>query len=674
MTHPANASADWPYRHVHLDFHTSELIEGIGSAFDADAFARAFSDAHVQSVNLFAKCHHGWSYHPTDVGEMHPHLDFDLLSAQVEALRGAGIRTPIYVSALWDERIAREEPGWRAVDPDNSRFVQHGDAHETGWKHLDLASPYRAFLLRQIKEVVERFPRADGLWIDICFQRPSISTWAQRGMAEHKLDWRDAHDRDVYSEIVTLEFFRAVRRIADGADMPVFFNLGHVRRGRTEVLREAFSHVEIESLPTAGWGYEHFPVSARYVEGVGLPFLGMTGKFHHLWGEMGGYKRPEALRYECAAMLAQGARVCVGDHLHPTGRADPSTYSAIGEAYAHVVASEPFVEGTRNVAEIAVLSEEAMRAPLFSGMPAQQNVVDDGCVRALLEHRFLFDVVDRDRDFSRYALLILPDAIPVDDDLRIKIESFMEGGGRILVTGAAGLMDDHEPAFLAGAEHEGVSPFERGDYLHPIPDLRAEFVNEPLFGYAPSQRLRVTTGTALGEIHDPYLDRGKGMFSGHLHAPPRPEPNGYALGIEEGGVVRMAHPLFSMYHRSGAVALLEVIGRVLDRALGRPRTLETGLPTAGRATVREGEGRYVVHLLHANPVRRGYLRTDHIEPIQDLVTLQDVAVALRQPRLKSASVRLAPSGETIESAWDGEALRFTLPRLRGHQMIEVRHG
>ena len=136
----------------------------------------------------------------------------------------------------------------------------------------------------------------------------------------------------------------------------------------------------------------------------------------------------------------------------------------------------------------------------------------------------------------------------------------------------------------------------------------------------------------------------------------------------------MAHPLFSMYHRSGAVALLEVIGRVLDRALGRPRTLETGLPTAGRATVREGEGRYVVHLLHANPVRRGYLRTDHIEPIQDLVTLHDVAVALRQPGLEGASVRLAPSGETIESAWDGEALRFTLPRLRGHQMIEVRHG
>ena len=73
-------------------------------------------------------------------------------------------------------------------------------------------------------------------------------------------------------------------------------------------------------LPTAFWGYEHFPVSARYVETLGIPFLGMTGKFHHLWGEVGGYKKPEALLYECGAMLAQGAGCSIGDHLHPTGR------------------------------------------------------------------------------------------------------------------------------------------------------------------------------------------------------------------------------------------------------------------------------------------------------------------------------------------------------------------
>ena len=62
------------YRQIHLDFHTSERIPGIGSRFDARDFARTLADASVDSVTVFSKCHHGWSYHPTTVGKQHPHL------------------------------------------------------------------------------------------------------------------------------------------------------------------------------------------------------------------------------------------------------------------------------------------------------------------------------------------------------------------------------------------------------------------------------------------------------------------------------------------------------------------------------------------------------------------------------------------------------------------------
>ncbi len=671
MTLPTDPKT-WPWRQVHLDFHTSGEIPGVASAFDADAFARCFRDAHVGSVNLFAKCHHGLSYHPTEVGEMHPSLTFDLLGAQIEALQGVGIRTPIYISALWDELAAHRHPGWRAEDPDHTRFVQHGDADETGWKHLDLASPYRAYFLRQLEEVIARYPQAHGLWVDICFQRPSVSPYARDGMAALGLDPFDADDRELYAERLTLDFFADVQRRAAAGGMPCFFNLGHIRRGRTTVLRDHFSHLEIESLPTAGWGYEHMPVSARYVEGVGMPYLGMTGKFHHLWGETGGYKAPEALRYEAAAMMAHGARVCIGDHLHPTGETDPSTYAAIGAAFAHVEAAEPFVEGSRNVAEIAVLSEEAMRAPRFAGMPPQQNPIDDGCVRALLECRFLFDVIDRDADLSGYALLILPDAIPVDAALEAKIQTYLDGGGRLLITGASGVGPDRV-AFPAGAEIDGLSPFAKGDYLLPPPDLRPEFVDRPLFTYMPSNRLRVTSGRALGEVFDPYFNRGRGRFSGHLHTPARPDPSGFAFGVEEGAVLRLAHPIFSIYHKVGSVAFLQVIERVVGRALGRPRLLQTSLPIAGRATLRrqDDKARHILHLLHANPVRRGYLRTDHVEPIQDLTPLQGVEIEIRLGTAVEA-VRTAPEGQAVEFAQnEGGRLKFTLPCLQGHQMVEI---
>ena len=58
-----------PYRQIHLDFHTSECIEGIGAAFTREGFKEALTVGHVNSITLFSKCHHGWSYHPTTARE-----------------------------------------------------------------------------------------------------------------------------------------------------------------------------------------------------------------------------------------------------------------------------------------------------------------------------------------------------------------------------------------------------------------------------------------------------------------------------------------------------------------------------------------------------------------------------------------------------------------------------
>ena len=72
------------FRQVHLDFHTSPLIPGIGAKFDRRQWQDALKKAHVDSITCFSSCHHGWSYHPTKVGKMHPGLDFNLLRAQME--------------------------------------------------------------------------------------------------------------------------------------------------------------------------------------------------------------------------------------------------------------------------------------------------------------------------------------------------------------------------------------------------------------------------------------------------------------------------------------------------------------------------------------------------------------------------------------------------------------
>lgn len=99
-----------PQRQVHLDFHTSERIDGIGSMFDPEQFKSCLKKGHVNSITIFAKCHHGWAYFPSETNEMHPGLNFDLLSAMLKACKEADVQAPIYISAGLDEKYFIEHP------------------------------------------------------------------------------------------------------------------------------------------------------------------------------------------------------------------------------------------------------------------------------------------------------------------------------------------------------------------------------------------------------------------------------------------------------------------------------------------------------------------------------------------------------------------------------------
>ena len=661
------------FRQIHLDFHTSGLIGGIGSRFDPRDFARAYKAAHVDSVTLFSKCHHGLSYHPTKIGRMHPGLDFDLLRAQIEALHEVGIATPIYLSAAWDEHAAFTHADWRIVTPDGHLPQSRNDP--TGWAYLDFASPYLSYLCAQIDEVLELYPEGDGIFIDICSQLPSISPYAKTKMEARGLDWTSLEDRTLFGAEALDTFYRRVRDTvhARAPGKPLFFNSGHIRRGNRDHVRQYYSHLELESLPTAGWGYDHFPISARYVDPLGIPFLGMTGKFHFTWGEIGGYKRPEALVYECAAMLAQGARCSIGDHLHPTGFVDPSTMSIIGAAYDWVERREAWALGSVNRAEIGLLSLEAARHDASAiEAPALKQATDDGATRILLEAGLTFDVLDLESDFSPYRLIILPDAVPVGATLKRKLEAYLAGGGRLLMTGRSGI--DAATGFVldVGALWEGTSPMAGGDYLLPTPDWRPDGIDEPNFMYRPSERIRVSDGRSLGSVFDPYFDRTPKHFSGHINVPRQPDPSGYDGGSQKGGITYLAHPVFSIYTEVGAVRMLEMVERAIVNALGGERLISTSLPRAGRVTVRRqtAHHRDVVYLLHATPALRGYLWDNNIQPIQDLVTLRDVAVSLKVDGPVDA-VRLIPDQTPLPFAVADGRVSFIVPEVTGVAMVEI---
>ncbi|MBU8901802.1 MAG: hypothetical protein KOO69_03600 [Victivallales bacterium] len=668
------------FRQIHLDFHTSPEIDDIGVEFDKEQWQNALKLGHVDSITCFATGHHGWSYYDTKLGRKHPHLSFDLLRAQFDATKEIGVNVPIYLTAGVHNMIAEEHPEWREIERDGKFAGWTDDLLEPGFRMLCFNSPYLDYLCKQIEEVVSLFPNADGIFLDIISQSQCYCRWCMESMLEKGFNPEKEEERLAHAKIVLHNYYErttAVARIND-ANMPVFHNSGHIQCGNRDILKH-FSHLELESLPTGGWGYDHFPISAKYCHKLEHDFLGMTGKFHTTWGEFGGYKHPNALRYECASMLAYGAKCSVGDQLHPSGKMDMSTYKLIGEAYAEVASKEKWCINAENVADIALLSSEAVNK---ANLCARDDVASDiGAGRILLEGHFLFDVLDTEMDFSKYKVLILPDEIKINNLLKTKIDEYLAGGGKLLLTGSSGLAADGSGfLFDVGAKWEGENEYSP-DYILTNEELRPSFIDSPLVMYLPSQKITLTNGQSLGEMYNPYFNRQYEHFCSHQHAPPQTEPSGFACGVRNGNILYLAHPVFSIYRGFGAVAYKEYIINAINSLLGKA-TLKVGLPSTARVSLMKqaDHKRYVLHLLYANTIKRGGPltlsggtvsgRSDGVEVIDELVALYNVKISLMISE-KIKSVICVPSGDKLIFEQSGNEIRLVLPRLECHQMIQL---
>lgn len=601
---------------------------------------------------------------------MHPNLEFDLLRAQYEASKEIGVNVPIYLSAGFDNLMGAEHPEWRQISVDGEYYGPKA-VTEPGFMFMCFNSPYLDYLCDQVSEVAGLFPECDGIFLDIILQNQCCCRHCLKYMVENRLNPASEEDRKSCAEAALLRYYKETTAASrqGRSDMPVFHNSGHVAKGEREKLKY-FSHLELESLPTGGWGYDHFPLSAKYAAKLGMGFLGMTGKFHTTWGEFGGYKHPNALRYECASMTANGAKCSIGDQLHPSGLMDESTYRIIGAAYSEVEERQSWCEKAVPVADIAVLSSEA---------ESQVSDADMGAGRALLEGHFLFDLIDREMDLFGYKLLILPDEIRIDTDLKRRIDEYLAVGGRLLLTGKSGLWKDGSGfAFDTGCEWFGESD-SQPDYLEPCNILAPDFVASPMVMYMGSQQVRAISGEVLAEIRLPYFNRTWDHFCGHQHAPAG-EMSEYVGAVRQGNIMYLAHPVFSMYRALGAVAYREYVSKVISMMLGADRSVTTNLPSTARITLmnQPEEDRLILHLCYANMSHRGteaklspegFVMNSHpVEVIEDLPMLVDVELSIKTMRKIRRAV-LQPQGRELETREQDGCICMTVDRFSCHAMV-----
>ncbi len=657
------------FRQIHLDFHTSEHIPDVGAKFDADAFGNLLDQARVNWITLFAKCHHGLSYYPTRAGTIHPSLKFDLLGEQIEACRKRDIVTPAYLSVRVDEHNAKKHPDWIGHLKDN-KYWKWGDTLTPGWYNHCLNNPaYIDELAAQAIEVL-RWYDVEGLFFDMCYN-PDPGCYCPRcydGMKKCGLDFTSDDDHRKFEFQITRDYTRRLAKAVRGVrkNATLFFN----GRMRPEIGCEldVFSHLEIEALPTGGWGYGFFPVHARYARVQPRPVQGMTARFHKSWADFGGLKTQDQLLYEAGTILAAGAVLNVGDQCHPRGVLDRGAYEVIGAVVTHVEQCEPWCRDARPLSEIGVMILPPRPGGNSGSAPAGTtgglaNTVD-GAGRMLLELKQQFDLIYPDTDLTKYQVVILPDEGWLAPATRTALTQFLKRGGRLLASHEAGLSDGAFTCPGFPVRYAEKFPFQPS-YLELGPTLGAGLPDSQYVFYEATTQVRPVSGAkTLGRLCSSYFNRTYDHFCSHNQTPVD-RATAWPLVVTKGPVAYIAGAVFRAYREHSYGLYKTIVSRLLDQLLPEPR-VRVQAPAAMEVSVnyQKLQRRMIVHLVNFQPQRRHI----GVEWIEEIYPVRDIALAVRT-KTRPTTVTLAPTGQTLPFTMTDGYCHLKVPEVKAHMLV-----
>lgn len=657
-------------RQIHLDFHTSPLIDDIGNKFDKKEFADILENARVNSITCFARCHHGHLYYDSKINEerIHPKLENkNLLKDQISACQDRDIKAPIYTTVQWDKFTYDEHPEWVCLDLEGN--IIKGEGGKPGfYEFLCVNTQYRQFLKDHVTELLEMFQEADGLFFDIVMVQPCACDSCKKSMKERGIDYTIKGERLKFSQDMLDEFKGEMTEVIRSINpkVSIFYNGSHIAPS-IKKLSGAYTHLEVESLPSGGWGYMHFPIAIRYARNLGKDCLGMTGKFHTYWGDFHSFKNLAALQYECFHMLAQNAKCSIGDQLEPNGKLSKEVYNLIGKVYTEVEEKEPWCEDAKAVCEIGVFTPEEY-IDYNEDRPFRLQPCIIGATRMLQEASLQFDIIDSTFDFNKYKLLVLPERIPVNEIFKEKLENYVSNGGKVITTYESGLNEDKTKfniSFLK-VKYESQGEFVP-TFIVPEGNVGEGLYNTEYTMYEESLKVLAEEGAeVLSSSMAPYFNRTQEHFCSHQHAPSSGKVYGPAI-IKGENSIYFAHKIFSQYQSFGSVWCKKIFVNAVNLLLDKTLVKHDG-PSTIISTVNEqvNENRYIVHLLHYIPERR----CQQIDIIEDIIPLYNLKLTMELDK-EPKSVKLVPQNEVVDFEVIAGKLNFNVSKVYGHQMVEI---
>jgi len=665
-----------PVRQIHLDFHTSPDIPDIGADFDIDEFTNTLSSAKVEAINLFAKCHHGWFYYPTKIGKEHPHLKTNLLQGQIDACNKAGIKYGIYTCVGWNENTANEHPEWLVINPDGlSGGKAPFERNYYKWQKLCLNNvEYRDLIKSELSEMLDFF-EPYSFWIDIILQDECVCRSCKEKIKKAGMQISIKEDRMKFARLSQIDYqrdiFDHIRTVSDKVE--IYFNGHSYGMDSADIYtlankrKQAYnSFMDIESLPSPEWGYSHFPAAVNYMNiNDTHDITMMNGKFHMSWGDFGSLRNLAALKYECYRALANGAGICIGDQLHPLGVLDTTVYKRIGEVFSEIAKRQEYCMDTTKRPQVGVY---APNGSISVQMNDNDNTVE-GVYRVLSELLIQFDFIDCEVELNKYELVILPDAAKLNESAILRIENYIQKGGKVIVSGRVYI--NNEPA---SPDFLPVKYLGEADYCPRYIEFEEDnFANLPPMKYVCYENGAKVSAKDDTEIIaytvNPYFNRSEEHFCSHRQTPPMMKVSNEPAIIKNGNVLYISNPLFTDYAVNGVMAYRDILSAMIFSLIDKP-FVKSDLPVTAEVTIRQsnsnGNKTLILHVLNFIIQRKCRM----LDTIEAVIPLFDRKFHIYTEAKPKEIIRI-PSMKNQEFTFENGYTSFTIDRIDDYELMKI---
>ncbi len=662
-------------RALHFDFHNLPALPDLGDDFSAEEFAERLSDAKVEYINFFARCNLGYTYYPTKVGMMHPYLKGrDIYGELLKECHKKGIGVTAYLNASLCHAFSDIHRDWNVVRADGRIMNLEGNMGHA-FRTMCYDSPYGEHLLSEIKELLELYPETDGVFVDcFSFPPPCFCPVCMDKMKAENIDINDKRAVINYNERKKMRMAEKIRAIVP-KDKKFIINSalrnGTCIDGRTKL----DTHSEIECLVCDNiWGYDYFPVKAAYERNIFENTVFMSGRFRDTWGDFGGIREIEGLEFDLYSGLLNCTEVSVGDHLHPRGRMEDAVHKMVKKLYTDIEKTEKWTHKAKYIPEIAILHPLNFDIEYsIEDTPAHlscERLMDSfkGCVRMMAELKYQYDVIDDTMDFSKYEVIILPDAMVLNENSQNKLSEYLKNGGKVISSGQSGLKKDLSDFALKdywNFKYMGDEPYNIS-YFKAVGRAEAGMTDMVSAIYSQGISLGKNDGNeVLAEYWEPYFNRHWDGHQLYSYIPYDKKSDSLYSCLKNGNVIHINFKIFEAFYNYSYQVYRTFVDNCI-KLMYADKILKTDLPTFARASLSKSGNGTLLQVVSYCPEKKNKRGI-----IDERIKLYNSHFEVKCDKPKA--VYTVPDMKNIEFLYENGYLKFNIPEIDGHNMAYIEY-